>query len=265
MPSDTETAQHVERNEDRSRARPAAPMDGTAGETNSAVEGARWRTMRALFELLYRNQALYWLASTLPFAGQWRVWQRLVLPRLIGTHVLDVGCGIGTLLVDMSEAGYICSGLDRSPQMVATTRSRLRRRGHALAALRVRQGSVQHIPHADGAFDSVVSTFPTEYIYDPAALAEIVRVLRPDGRLIVVLGAALEPKHVLLLPLVGLQTVVYGRQRRSPVARDAIANAAALTSDPFATRLRAAGLMPRREQVRGPFWQAVLYTGVKPR
>ena len=34
--------------------------------------GLRWRLVRSLFELLYRNRLLYWLASTIPFAGQWR-------------------------------------------------------------------------------------------------------------------------------------------------------------------------------------------------
>ncbi|HST88150.1 MAG TPA: hypothetical protein VLJ14_07210, partial [Ktedonobacterales bacterium] len=48
----------------------------------------RWRIVRPLFELLYHNRALYWLASTIPFAGQWRTWQRLTLLRLAGRDVL---------------------------------------------------------------------------------------------------------------------------------------------------------------------------------
>ncbi len=39
----------------------------------------RASVLRALFGVLYRNRTLYWLASTIPFAGQWRRWQRLVL------------------------------------------------------------------------------------------------------------------------------------------------------------------------------------------
>ena len=37
----------------------------------------RASVLRALFGVLYRNRTLYWLASTIPFAGQWRRWQRL--------------------------------------------------------------------------------------------------------------------------------------------------------------------------------------------
>ena len=42
------------------------------------------RLRKALFETLYRNKYLYRFASTVPFAGQWRAWQRQVMPRLRG-------------------------------------------------------------------------------------------------------------------------------------------------------------------------------------
>ena len=61
-------------------------------------ESVRGRVLGALFGMLYRNRYLYWFASTVPFAGQWRVWQRLTLPRIRGTHVLEIGCGPGKLL-----------------------------------------------------------------------------------------------------------------------------------------------------------------------
>ena len=54
---------------------------------------AQARLRRGLFELLYKNRLLYWFASTIPFAGQWRVWQRLVLPRLRRTTVMFIGLG----------------------------------------------------------------------------------------------------------------------------------------------------------------------------
>ena len=63
------------------------------------------RLRKLLFETLYRNKYLYRFASTVPFAGQWRTWQRQVLPRLYGHDVLELGCGLGDLLADMAEAG----------------------------------------------------------------------------------------------------------------------------------------------------------------
>ncbi|MGZ3664985.1 MAG: class I SAM-dependent methyltransferase [Ktedonobacterales bacterium] len=242
-------------------ARPTKSTESTSTNLRSSV-------VRTLFELLYRNRTLYWLASTVPFAGQWRVWQRLVLPRIEGHDVLEVGCGIGTLLADMVEAGYTCSAIDRSPQMVAATRDQLRRHGHAAEAGSVRQASVQQLPFDDASFDTAVSTFPTEYIYEPAALREIARVLRPGGRMIVVLGATLLPANALIWPLVVVQTLVYGRQRpwrsRGRGERnDAREGSAIYTSDVLAQRLRAAGLISKVEQVRGAFWEATLYIAQK--
>ncbi|HEX6798806.1 MAG TPA: class I SAM-dependent methyltransferase [Ktedonobacterales bacterium] len=221
----------------------------------------RWRVASSLFELLYRNRALYWLASTIPFAGQWRRWQRLVIPRLGATSqdVLEVGCGIGTLQTDLNAAGYTCAAVDRSPQMVAATRARLRRHGFTAAAEDVTQGDVRDLPFPDASFDAVVSTFPTDYIADPRSLREIARVLRPGGRLIVVLSATLLPTSALLLPFVAIQTMVYGRAPRREDER--VATAAAR---PFLALLNRCGFAPRFEAVRGPFWVAHLYVAEKP-
>ncbi len=222
----------------------------------------RWHLVRPLFELLYRNRALYWLASTVPFAGQWRVWQRLAIPRLRGHDVLEVGCGTGTLLADMAAAGYHCRAVDRSSEMVAATRARLRRGGIPPSSASVSQADVRALPFENASVDTVVSIFPTDYIADPPALAEIARVLRPGGRLVVVLGATLLPSSLALWPLVALQTLVYGKSRHASCAVEgALSERAA--SDGFASLLAAAGLAPHAERVRGPFWIALLYIGEK--
>src|SRR6202011_2978379 len=59
-------------------------------------------------------------------------------------------------------------------------------------------------------FDAVVSTFPSEYIYDPLTIAEVERVLRPGGRLVIVEGANLLPTGFLQPFLVLIQLLVYG-------------------------------------------------------
>jgi SAM-dependent methyltransferase len=234
---------------------------------SSAPTSVRWRVVRGLFELLYRNSVLFWLASTLPFAGQWRHWQRLVIPRLVGKRVLEVGCGIGTLLLDMVQAGYTCSAIERSPQMLAATRARLERHG-LLDAVSLQQGLAQELPYANASFDSVVSTFPTDYIFDPLTLGQMERVLTPDGRLIVVLGARLIPNHqVLLLPLVALQSLVYGGVRKNAQAakngeseddrqRRPVPAIIGPRGDALLLGLRTAGLVGSLEAVQGPFWEA---------
>lgn len=167
------------------------------------------RLRKLLFETLYKNKYLYRFASTVPFAGQWRAWQRLVLTRIHGHDVLELGCGLGDLLADMAEADHACLAVEQSPQMVAAARETLQRRKLDEKAW-VIQGSAQHLPFSNASFDTVVSTFPSEYIYDPNTIAEVERVLRPAGRLIVIEGANLLPVGFLQPLLVLIQALVYG-------------------------------------------------------
>lgn len=167
------------------------------------------RLRKLLFETLYKNRYLYRFASTVPFAGQWRTWQRLVLPRIRGLDVLELGCGLGDLLADMLKAGYRCHAVEQSPAMVAAARDTLKKRKLGQPSL-VIQGSAQGLPFSSNSFDTVISTFPTEYIYDPDTIAEVERVLRPGGRLIVVEGANLLPTGFLQPLLVILHMLVYG-------------------------------------------------------
>lgn len=215
---------------------------------------ARAQVLSGLFGLLYRSRMLYWLASTIPFAGQWHVWQRLALPRLIGRDVLEVGCGPGKLLADLVAAGYRCAAVDRSPQMVVAARGELRRRGFSLSQTPVVDATVQQLPFPDHTFDDVVSTFPTDYILDPDALREVARVLRPGGRLVVVLGAELLPTSPLLWPFVAVQRLVYGRRGYVQCATE-LASALPLSQ---------VGLVGRAECVRGPCWLAYVFVAEAP-
>jgi SAM-dependent methyltransferase len=167
------------------------------------------RLRKLLFETLYKNKYLYRFASTVPFAGQWRTWQRLVLTRIHGHDVLELGCGLGDLLADMAGADHACLAVEQSPQMVAAARETLQRRKLDEKAW-VIQGSAQHLPFSNASFDTVVSTFPSEYIYDPKTIAEVERVLRPAGRLIVIEGANLLPVGFLQPLLAFIQVLVYG-------------------------------------------------------
>lgn len=235
------------------------------------------RLRKWLFETLYKNRYLYRFASTVPFAGQWRVWQRLVLPRLHGHDVLELGCGLGDLLADMLADGYNCRAVEHSPQMVAAARATLCKRkvGQPLWVI---QGSAQSLPFPDGTFDTVVSTFPSDYISDPNTIAEVARVLRPGGRLIIILGANLLPIGLLQPLLVLIYILVYGSlcKRDKPDDQLSSINTIRNDADPEITSeeipisrfgslipLERFGLQGRSECVRSRRWEASLIIGKK--
>jgi SAM-dependent methyltransferase len=235
---------------------------------------------KLFFETLYKNRYIYRFASTVPFAGQWRIWQKLVFPNIHGQDILEVGCGLGDLLADMLEAGYVCRAVEHSPQMVAAARDTLTRR-HAGSPSWVIQGSAQSLPFSSQTFDTVVSTFPSEYIHDPNTVSEIERVLRPGGRLIVIEGAHLEPVGPLQPLLLLIQMLVYGsnmfsRDRTTSSSKNSSASttnadintaftSTELPGTPFGTLipLEQSGLRRRSQRVHSRRWQVFITLGEK--
>ena len=98
-----------------------------------------------------------------------------------GRRVLDAGCGSGPLFAALRDRGAIVTGFDSSPGMLEQARQRL---GDD-ADLRVAE--LGHpLPFPDGAFDDVIAALVLHYLEDwGPALAELRRVLKPGGRLIV--------------------------------------------------------------------------------
>ncbi len=98
-----------------------------------------------------------------------------------GRRILDAGCGAGPLSAALRERGAQVSGIDASAAMVALARGRL---GEGTD---LRVGDLADpLPFADGVFDDVVSSLVLHYLQDwGPTLAEMRRVLRPGGRLIV--------------------------------------------------------------------------------
>ena len=74
-------------------------------------------------------------------------------------------------------------GVDLSPYMGRQARRRLHKKKLPTNLIRAK---VQDLPLDTAVFHTALATFPTDYIVDSASLAAIYRVLRADGRLVVV-------------------------------------------------------------------------------
>lgn len=101
-----------------------------------------------------------------------------------GQALADLGCGTGALLDAVAAAAGGGSirmiGLDVTPPMLAQARRRLP------ASVPLVAGDAGALPLDDATLDTVVSVSSFHYWADPAvALAEIRRVLRPGGRLVI--------------------------------------------------------------------------------
>src|SRR5215831_13916990 len=102
-----------------------------------------------------------------------------------GERVLDIGSGPGLLAHDMAASvgrnGCVC-GIDISEDMLAMSRKRCANQPWTA----FQRADATHLPYPDDAFDAAVSTQVYEYIADvPAALAELYRVIRPGGRVLI--------------------------------------------------------------------------------
>jgi len=106
-----------------------------------------------------------------------------------GDRALDVACGTGVLarsLFARTGAAGAVHGLDPNPGMLAVA---------ALAAPAITwcQGFAEALPYPDQSFEVVASQFGLMFFRDPArAVAEMVRVLAPGGRMAVAVWGPLE-------------------------------------------------------------------------
>jgi len=135
------------------------------------------REVAAMFDGVARR---YDLTNTVLSFGQdrrWRVATRRALDPKPGERVLDLAAGSGVSTVEFARTGAWCVAADFSLGMLSVGR----KRGVPLVA-----ADALRLPFRDGAFDAVTILFGLRNLADPGqGLREMLRVVRPGGRLVV--------------------------------------------------------------------------------
>lgn len=139
----------------------------------------------------WRYDLMGWFHDTLSFHGMSRELRRrtIILARLrSGEVALDVGCGTGTLALEVASRvgrrGHV-AGIDPGTAQIARAQKKAARRQVSIA---FQIGVIEQLPFPDQTFDVVFSTLMMHHLptsLKRQGLAEIARVLKPGGRLII--------------------------------------------------------------------------------
>jgi ubiquinone/menaquinone biosynthesis C-methylase UbiE len=175
-------------------------------------------------------------------------------------RVLDVACGTGaltrTVAARVGREGAAV-GLDVNDGMLAVARRKA-------PGIEWRSGRAEALPLETGSFDAVVSQFGLMFFDDRrAALGEMLRVLRPGGRLAVAVWDSLEhtPGYATMTEL--LQKLFGDRTAEALRAPFALGDTTALRSLFAAAGIPNATVTTRSGTARFPSIKAWMYTDVK--
>ncbi|MFC7492096.1 MULTISPECIES: class I SAM-dependent methyltransferase [unclassified Knoellia] len=112
-----------------------------------------------------------------------------LLGDVAGRRILDAGCGSGPLLADLTQRGANVAGFDASQAMIALARERLGEESDLKIA-----DLTQSLPYDSEAFDDALAVLVLHYLEDwSRPLSELRRVLKPGGRLVVVVNHPVIP------------------------------------------------------------------------
>lgn len=112
-----------------------------------------------------------------------------------GKRLLEIGCGLGTDLIQFARAGAVVTGVDLTPASIELVRKRFALEGIPCEA---QVADAEHLPFPDNSFDVVYSFGVLHHTPNTQkAIDEIYRVLKPGGRIIIMLYHK-DSLHVLL-------------------------------------------------------------------
>ena len=142
----------------------------------------------------WRYDLLGWFHNTFSSRGALRTLRQRTL-RLAqlqpGEQALDIGCGTGTLALEVARylsPGGSITGIDPGSQQIDRARAKVARRHVPQVSIEFKMGVIEQLPFADQTLDVVFSTLMMHHLPTPLkrqGLAEIARVLKPGGRLVI--------------------------------------------------------------------------------
>jgi ubiquinone/menaquinone biosynthesis C-methylase UbiE len=101
-----------------------------------------------------------------------------------GTKLLDIGCGAGQITLPAARAGVYATGVDIATNSLEQARARASAEGLNIG---FDEGDAEALPYPDASFDTVVSIVGAIFAPRPERVAaEMVRVTRPGGRILMV-------------------------------------------------------------------------------
>lgn len=112
--------------------------------------------------------------------------------------VLDVACGTGDMVLELTKRSYLVTGVDLSEEMLAIAKRKVENGKWEVA-------DAEHLPYDDNSFDAVTCAFGVRnFVHLEQGLKEMLRVLKPGGRMVILELAT--PDNKLVKPFYRLYT-----------------------------------------------------------
>jgi len=134
------------------------------------------------------NKAYNWMAkgydAFMIIFPLWKKWIKNAIPYIEGKKILEVSFGNGYLITQYAKDDYDIYGIDYNENMIdISTKKLLEKKINA----KLSKANVEKLPFQDNTFDTVINTMAfTGYPDGDKAMSEIKRVLKKDGRLLLI-------------------------------------------------------------------------------
>jgi ubiquinone/menaquinone biosynthesis C-methylase UbiE len=119
------------------------------------------------------------------FPPLWKKWIKKVIPHIKGNKILEVSFGNGYLMTRYGKKKeYEITGIDYNKKMLEITQKKIEKNKIKAELL---QGNVEKMPFKNNTFDTIINTMAfTGYPDGDKALSEMKRILKPEGKLLIV-------------------------------------------------------------------------------